>query len=567
MKSASTLELAEAAPSTQTPPRPAAPAVKPARLPIWAVSPWSYFFSLKVGLVLLLVLTVASVVGTLIDPLERAQAVVYYSWWYKLLLVALALNMSCATWKTLMTKVLPAGKPRFQRVAAFYDGSVPSARVPFDGSVDTVAEAFRRRGFRVAVDGVYGYARRGMASRWGAAISHAGLVSVLLSGFVASWVAREGVVKLMEGGSTRTMWLRTDPPTEHPMGFTLQVDDFDTDYFPKTRIPSHFVSTVSTWVNDQPAYRGPVEVNHSPKIAGWRLHQTSYEEYPQVKRYLLSIAGEGLSEPIEMELSMGQQRLFPGSTDLAIQLANATPLRWRISRAGEPIAAGDMAGEPRGALRLRAEQFEPDFIMGPDRQITSRSQELSNPALKVSVVAENGVVVSTTWLFGREDLRGMGHAASGPYHMDLVKAEAKDGRHVMLVSVTDAQSGAPVGDFPLSVGSEVELGGSAGTATTASVTDPAWTVRVVKPVTAYATVLSLTRNPIIPVIYTGCTLMMLGLMVAFFIRRREVWFWVDGKSGQLRVAAAYKQSLKEFDPSTRAALESLGWKPEKTASA
>jgi cytochrome c biogenesis protein ResB len=85
----------------------------------------------------------------------------------------------------------------------------------------------------------------------------------------------------------------------------------------------------------------------------------------------------------------------------------------------------------------------------------------------------------------------------------------------------------------------------------------AWNVQRVKSVPAYATVLTLTRNPMIPVIYGGCAIMILGLMVTFFIRRREVWFWVDGARQRLSVAAIYRHPQSELDGATRGAVASL----------
>jgi cytochrome c biogenesis protein len=198
------------------------------RPPMWSQPPLAWLFSLRVGLVLLAILTVASIYGTMITPLERAQALVYYSGWYKTLLCLLAINMGCSTYRTIVDRILPQRRPRFMRVEQFYEAAAASQTVPYRGNAGEVAEAFRRRGFQTATEGSYGYAARGLLSRWGAPIAHLGFVIVLLGSFASKWTSREGVVQLPEGGQTDEMFLRPELKEKVPLGFTLRCEDFDT---------------------------------------------------------------------------------------------------------------------------------------------------------------------------------------------------------------------------------------------------------------------------------------------------------------------------------------------------
>jgi cytochrome c biogenesis protein len=92
-----------------------------------------------------------------------------------------------------------------------------------------------------------------------------------------------------------------------------------------------------------------------------------------------------------------------------------------------------------------------------------------------------------------------------------------------------------------------------------------WNVRVKERVPAYATYLTLTRNPMVPVIYFGCAVMLAGLMIAFFIRSRQVWFRIDPAKRRLYVAALYRhQAATSLDRATRAALDELAAPEEQT---
>ncbi|GAB4325516.1 MAG: hypothetical protein Kow0059_21570 [Candidatus Sumerlaeia bacterium] len=531
-------------------------------LPIWSRPPWSLLFSLKVGIVLLAVVTAASIYGTLIDPLERAQRLVYYSWWYEALLLLLAISMGCTTYRTLMTKVLPARAPRFFKQPQIYRAMRPGAEAVFRGSAQDVAEAFRRRGFRVFLEGPFGYARRGMLSRWGAPVAHTGFIIVLLGGFAAGFVNKEGVVRLVEGGRTATMLIRPDLKTSLDLGFTLVCDDFHTEFFPKTRTPSTFVSTVGVVRDGRRAETGVVEVNRSMVVDGWVLHQTSYEELKQLARYEVTVSGPELREPAVMEVTLGQRRPVPGRPDVEVELPSGGAGRWTLFVNGIKAAEGvrsarsyqfdvlarhqDSGGEGAPPARasltvgqqaevtvggrvwtVKALQFEPDFVIGPDRVATSRSEDLNNPALRVEITAPDGAV-RTQWLFGREDLKAA-HPGGGSVSWELSR-------------VTPAPAQPPAGAESAPDGQT-------------------WSVQIGRRVPAYATVLTLTRNPVIPYIYGGCGVMVLGLLMSFFIRRREVWFWVDEGNARLRVVAQYRHSATQLDAATQAVMASLSATP------
>jgi len=530
---------------------------------IWNRTPWNWLVSLRVGIVLLAILTLASIFGTLIDPLERAQKLVFYTWWFKGLLLLLTVNMVCATLRTLSRKVLPPLSTWIRRNPQFFEAAEPSASLRFEGNADTVASALRRHGFETVATGDYGYAIKGRLSRWGTLIAHFGFVVVLLSGFAASWVAREGYIQIVEGQSTDSLVLRGDEQKEIPLGCTVRVDDFETGFFPRTQIPSHYVSTITATKNGKTLYHGPVEVNHSPVIEGWTFHQTSYQEFPRGQRYKVRIESETLENPVELDLSPGQIRQIPGVEGGTVSLTRSAPLRWEVAKGDEVVAEGKLgsaAGASASGYQLRADQFEPDFVMGQNRTITSRSDKLNNPALHIELL-DGGQVVASQWLFGREDMKAMMHGGNDLFQFELLRVTGAAGHYIFEVAVDDAQSGTPVGHFSFGLNEAVSLGVGEGpeTADTASgESDPSlWTVSIVDRVPLYSTLLTLSRNPLIPVIYGACTLMMVGLGVGFFLTRKEVWFRINPKKNLLQVAAAYRYSREEFDAGMKHILQEL----------
>ncbi len=508
-------------------------------------------------------LAVASVFGTLIPKLEDAQRIVYYSWWYETLLLLLGVNLVCTTVRTLSERVLPFMRPRFQKDKGVYRGLAPTTQFAYEGDVETAAAAFRKKGFGVAVEKDCGNAWKGKLGRWGSAISHLGFIIVLLGGVASGFVSEEGWVGLREGSWADRMTMRTEQEEVVDLGFILQCDDFDTAFHPDTRIPSNFTSIVAVFDSEgEFLQRGPVEVNQSMKTHGWTLHQTSYKEMPDVTRYRLKVSNPEQSVVNETELSPGQTRPLAGAQDLNLSLGASSPLTWTV-RTDEGIVQQGLLEESTGPITLRAERFEPDFIMGSDKKITSRSQDMDNPALLVSLF-DGQNKIGSTWLFHRDDMKQMMHGATGPYEMEL---DGIAGDPVQFtIAILSAGSGVAVGNFTLGLG-ELQLieAGKEETANPAAQTDGPWTVEIVERVPAYTTFLTVARNPAIPVIYFGCALMTLGLSAALFISRKEVWFMVDPRRKRLYVAGVYRHPQDEFDSATQSVIDSLGAQQDESA--
>lgn len=524
---------------------------------LWRRAPFRFIHSLPIGITLLFIVAAASVAGTLINPLSRAQELVYYTWWFQLLLVALAVNVSGATIRSWIDRIVPALRARTMRSRESYDGQEPRREVAFSGDVEAVGEAFRRRGFVVATDGDRGVARKGRLGYLGAPIAHLGIVIVLMSGFASAWLSREGALVLHEGQSSDVMFERPAMDELVEMGFTLMCDDFETGVFPRTGIPSKFISTISVAnegesladQSDEDLIAQPVEVNRSLEVNGWTLHQTSYEPVQGFPRFIVEVSsGEG--EPHRLEISPDQTRSLPFDKFARLSLEAAYPYAWSIRRDGVEEAAGSLHSGG-SALQLFVRQFEPDFMMGADRKFSSRSQEPNNPAAHIMVL-DGESVAHSQWSFSRPELKNAMSRESGAFGVDLVKVSGSAPHWRLTIDVARTADGASLGRHVVGVGQRLTL---VGATSAPAAQEGKWTVEFVENTLAYRTTLTLARNPMIVVVYFGCTLMTVGLLLAFGIARRDVWFWVD--EGRLRVAARYRLARTTFDRSAAKALNSL----------
>jgi cytochrome c biogenesis protein ResB len=299
-----------------------------------------------------------------------------------------------------------------------------------------------------------------------------------------------------------------------------------------------------------------VEVNQSFSFAGWKFHQSSYRPINDADRYELAVRAPDSPTTQTVEISPGQRRAVPGLPGVEMVLSETSPIKWTAYRQGTPVASGSLAPALSGKWTLEALQFEPDFVID-GKKATSRSQNPNNPALKVAFY-QGGQMMDSQWLFAdakmQEMMRSMTHNRPRPFEVELVNlaGQAPDWRCELAVR---AASGASLGKYQVTVGQQVSLGGDAEAPDTKAANG--WAVSIGKRVQAYATYLTLTRNPMIPLIYGGCVIMMLGTLAVFFIRFRQVWVRVDEAAHRLDAAAVYRNPLNGLDRATRAALARL----------
>lgn len=546
----------------------------PSRKRLWHTSPWKWLFSLQTGIALLVLVALASIYGTLVNPFEKALALVYHAWWYQILLLALALSIVCTTVRTMVEKTIPSLRIRFRDPRESRAPGRPSLTIPSSGNAEAVAQAFRNRRFGVATQGPLGYAWKGRITRLGSPVSHLGIVIILLGGFLMSWVSREGVVDLAEGEETSEMRLRSAPDQPVSLGFTLRCDDFETGFFPKTRIPSKYISSLTILGSQNAIRTGQVEVNRSMVVNGWKIHQAEFTEIPGASRFLLEVGKKDLPASVTLELSPGQTRALPGMAHAEVSLGGKFPYPWTLTTQDGGKSRGVLFRNAKG-LRVRVDGFVADFVMGADRKVTSRSNELNNPAAHITVMEGNKEVLSQ-WLFAREDLKGMMHRESASaYEFDLAKV-SREGTNLRFdLTMKDTREGGSARSIQLGLDEETAIAGdqadSAGASGEKKDLPPEqplggaeWRVSVVKTIPAYRTILTLTRNPALPIIYGGCGIVMAGLLLVFLMGRKEIRFRADEQKKLLHVVGIYRHPTEDFDGTTAGILERLR-RPEEPA--
>ncbi|HET7295055.1 MAG TPA: cytochrome c biogenesis protein CcsA [Vicinamibacteria bacterium] len=199
--------------------------------------------SLKLTLGLLIVLAIALSAGTIVESArgaEAAQQMVYYSPWFRTLLVFLALNLASS-----LADLWPWSRHRV-----------------------------------------------------GYALTHGSMLLILLGATITDRFKTEGVLAIWEGDEGRTVQDRAGSPRPVvTLPFSVRLDAFEIDYYDGTRRPAQFRSrvTVRDAGRDVPAV---IEMNRELSYGGYKFFQSSYREAEDRDQTILSVArdpGEALA--------------------------------------------------------------------------------------------------------------------------------------------------------------------------------------------------------------------------------------------------------------------------------
>ncbi len=342
---------------------------------------YRFFTSVKVAIVLLILLIVASVVGTLI-PQQRSPAEylarygqlaslfeglqltrLYHSVWFIALLILFALNIVVCTLARLSAKLRRAFQPRLETETRHLQamGVKDRFRLPLalDGARTLVARELAGRRYRIRESGAPGHfyfsARKRIAGIFGSDIVHLGLLVILAGGIVSGLAGRRGDLTLREG--------QTLPVPG--AGFSLRLDKFSTDLYPDGSVKD-WKSRLSVIEDGRPVLEKTIEVNHPLAHRGFIFYQSGYGwdwENPS-----LEILVKKKSDPAFLK----DIRLRPGET--------------------APIE-----GE---GLEIMAARFIPDFVLDEKNQPSSRSAQPNNPA--VYIEGRRGTeTVFSGWVFAK----------------------------------------------------------------------------------------------------------------------------------------------------------------------
>ncbi|MCP4111020.1 MAG: cytochrome c biogenesis protein ResB [Desulfobacteraceae bacterium] len=266
---------------------------------------WKFFASVRLTVVILISLALASTIGTVI-PQRAANADyfqaygeflfnvfhvldifdMYHSWWFKLLMVILTVNIIIcsidrlsSTWKIIFPKNPSFNVSRFRDLSNKQDFTVSCLPEPLEKVYKQfVSKRFGYTRIEKADKGFCVFAEKGRWTRFGVYIVHISVIFLLLGALIGSYFGLEGYVNIPEGESVNQIRLRNNNQT-HTLDFEIQCNDFNVSFY-DTGAPKEFRSDLTIIENGKPVSNKSIIVNDPLRYKGINMFQSSYGMLP-----------------------------------------------------------------------------------------------------------------------------------------------------------------------------------------------------------------------------------------------------------------------------------------------
>ena len=439
-----------------------------------------FFSSVKLAIVLLIIITLASVLGTLV-PQHRTAAEyasrygqmsgllvslditrLYSSWWFLSLLFLFAMNTIVCTLSRFKPKWVRAFKPKL----SFEKKSLSSLKIKdsftFKGSAEetrkALSESLRDKRYRVKSrtdrQGVYMVGRKRMLGLFGSDVVHLGLLIIVLGGIISGMAGFRTDINILEGETL-------DVPEAD---FALRLDKFTTEYYPDGRVKD-WKSDLTVVEKGKDVLSRTIEVNHPLTYKGFVFYQSTY-------------GWDWKNPTIQIVISRKED---PSSVKMV------------------PLRIGTRTAVPGEDFEVMALNFVPDFIIGENNQVTTRSLEPNNPAVYVEGLRGEEKIFQG-WIFQKFPDFGQMHSQE----------------------------------------------------------ENAWDVKFMNFISGQYSGIHAARDPGVNFIWIGSVLVMLGLMVAFFWPPREIKAVLteEQKKTSLTAGGIAAKNRESFIPEFQAVMES-----------
>jgi cytochrome c biogenesis protein len=465
-----------------------------------------FFCSLRLTLANLLLLFLAMIAGTFVNPqndslqnIERAFAGrpvvlsayrwfelydLFHSWWFTLLLLSLALNLIACSVERLprIYYLVRYPETRLDRVAGirFRGGPVATSL-----TAQEIAERLRAQKYRAATAETGVFAERGRYARFGVWVVHVSLLLILGGGIFGRLTAFEGVANVPQAGGEADAFVERRPDGtqfRHKLvdgqgrPFLVRCDDFRLKEFEPGR-PKAFESDLrlfrkrSDGSAGEELARQTITVNHPLRYAGLTFYQASYQQLDEATRARMKILDKATGVEVE-----------------------------RLVAPGQPIEAAE-------GLSYQVVDYQEDFNgQGPAVQVLRIEEPpgaQERPTADGRVEPSKDAKIASFFVFAKRP--------------DFDRDNRED----------------------------------------------RFAFRFDRLTPFYATGLQIARDPSTPIVYAGCFLLFIGIGIAFYTSHRRVWAQL--RDGNLALGGAAHRNAEAFGREFDRLCAALGVPPRNAA--
>jgi cytochrome c biogenesis protein len=297
-------------------------------------SVWDYLCSLKLAMLLLLSLAITSIIGTIIpqgnlDPqylqtLSQAKFKLYtalgffdmyHSWWFVLLLMLLAVNLTACSikrlpqiWKVVTQPVTTLDDGLRKSLANLETIKVAGSAQSLKDRVAQVLQGTVGTPVITEKDGAYHiFAQKTPWCRLAVYVVHLSILVIFLGAIVGSLFGFKGYVNIPERGSVNKVMGRNNKPLD--LGFELRCEKFSVAFY-DTGAPKEFKSILTVLENGKPVpgfVNVATIVNDPLTYKGMTFYQSSYGNAGEHDFVVSNLDGSnpsGVKVPSDSEASL-----------------------------------------------------------------------------------------------------------------------------------------------------------------------------------------------------------------------------------------------------------------------
>lgn len=281
---------------------------------------WIFFTSIKVGVAIILIIAIASSIGTIFpqeyfipvgaDPLqyytenygtlgrlyyELGFHNLYSSWWFIVLIGMLALSLIAASIDRGVPLYKSLKNQRAKKHPTFYKRQRLNLQQANTKNTDGVIEELKKKGYKVKSDNNHHLLEKGRLSRWGPYINHTGLILLLAGSMLRFFPGMyvDELIYITEGDTVQV------PETEGQ--YYVENNDFIVDIYEEEgtvfdetvqntneTIVSNYQTDITIYENQNVDVVGAspdlevvedysLQVNHPYRFEQFELYQSSYD--------------------------------------------------------------------------------------------------------------------------------------------------------------------------------------------------------------------------------------------------------------------------------------------------
>jgi len=521
---------------------------------------WQRLGSMSLAIILLVVLAIASVIGTvLLQNQDQADYLLqfgplwywvfrslglfdmYHTWWFLTILGFLMLSVSACLWRNVpkMLKDMRARKATVTEKSLKRFQYVNRWQLPASSDIAPVQAAFEKRlqgwEFRAVEEGGRHYIRadKGRWNKWGYIFVHSAILVVLIGGWMGAHYGFRGNMAVPEGKSEKEISFLQGTETGYKtMPFSVRCNSFSIDFFP-TGAPKEFRSNLTVIDDGKEVLTSDIIVNEPLYYKGVRIYQASFGDGgSDITFKLYHMDG---SEEISTVSSQVYKTWTDEKTGLSLKITDFKPYNVEnMANPGEAKKFQDLG--PAVEYEMRGPGLKPVKIKAFMNAFTDADGNNQGSFMMLSLTGDKDdykpvalgldLTNPVEWKLFHAFMRHLA-AASGEKQtkeanlaafkaaMNEVFGEGKrpEGFQAMAMRTLQAVNMLPqlpwpmlpmLGDFKLH----------------------------------YYTGLQLAQDPGMNVVWVGSALLVIGLCIMFYMPHRKLWLVIQAQDGGMAVTLA-----------------------------